>query len=298
MRSASIGILGGGFGLYGYLPAAVIYYGRNVYTLEAYREFINDRQDLRGFRGDIKYLEDERIMIDLCDVIVYARRPCDTRRLLSHNVQGKRLIIGKPVAEDPESAREMYKRLRDSGAEVIVDYLFCYLSWTSLLLRREGEDARDISVCWRFRGSPKNREWKSQPVSGGGIMNYYGIHFIALAVFLGFTEVKSVSSLLKNRMETVFYSPCSNRTLSVTIDNRSDIDSFIISETSGQQIYRTESPFIYMAPHPQGERAIVDIRSVFITGLFDRDHRVTSMLLSGSFNEAVFDLWEQAQARS
>ena len=55
-----VGILGGGFGLYGYLPAfANLRF--EIFTLSKYENFINKRPDLAKYIDKINFLNDGHV---------------------------------------------------------------------------------------------------------------------------------------------------------------------------------------------------------------------------------------------
>ena len=68
-----VGILGGGFGLYGYLPAFANL-GYEIFTLKRYERFIKKRADLTKYIKDINFLKEEDL-ISKVDCISISRNP-------------------------------------------------------------------------------------------------------------------------------------------------------------------------------------------------------------------------------
>ena len=77
-----IGILGGGFGIYGYLPAAVGN-GWNVKLLERYRKSIQDRVELNYCLESCVFVQDESELLGSVDYLVIARIPKEQYRIIS-----------------------------------------------------------------------------------------------------------------------------------------------------------------------------------------------------------------------
>ena len=67
-----IGILGGGFGLYGYLPA---FYnlGFDIFTLEKYSGFIKNRKDLEKLYDRINFISSEEELFNNVEYLNIAR---------------------------------------------------------------------------------------------------------------------------------------------------------------------------------------------------------------------------------
>ena len=68
-----VGILGGGFGLYGYLPAFANL-DFEIFTLEKYERFIRKRADLTKYIKDINFLKEEDLLSKV-DCISISRNP-------------------------------------------------------------------------------------------------------------------------------------------------------------------------------------------------------------------------------
>ena len=94
-----IGILGSGFGLYGYLPA-LMNLGYEVWVPIRYKEKISRRIELQKIVSDIFLKSEEQILSD-CGILVIARRPEDQFALLNQLSYSKqKYFLEKPLARN------------------------------------------------------------------------------------------------------------------------------------------------------------------------------------------------------
>ena len=59
------------------------------------------------------------------------------------------------------------------------------------------EKINRINIFWSFKKENKNKTWKLNKREGGGILNFYGIHFIHLFSTLGFNNVLTSKTVSK-----------------------------------------------------------------------------------------------------
>ncbi len=197
-----IAILGSGFGLYGYLPALVGGCGQRVVLPESYRARFCERPELARFAGSVQWERDAATALDCAEGVVIALRPLDQNSWIDHcleQVNIRRLVLEKPLADSPETAAVLSGGLDRSRKVVRMGYTFRYTPWGKQLkdsLRGEKE-SRAVSIQWRFlayhfRHDLKN--WKRFSVSGGGAIRFYGIQLIALLAEIGYRDVISSRS--------------------------------------------------------------------------------------------------------
>lgn len=184
----SIGILGGGFGTYGYMPAAV----DNQYqvcTLLRYSEIIKDRTPLRDYHSKINYLETEQEVLENCNYLVIARDPLRQHQFIRQNVEilksKMHLFLEKPLADTPINAAATLDTIRRASISFSVGYLFTYCSWYSDIICRDASSKESFfKITWKIP-RPPDASWKSTKSQGGGIFQFYCIHFIKFALDLG-----------------------------------------------------------------------------------------------------------------
>ena len=193
----TIGILGSGFGLYGYLPALVDGCGQEVLLPERYRHFLSGRTDVAHLADRIRWCPDETAVLDAADALVVARRPADQDALVNACLERssiKRLLLEKPLAPRPELSTSLIQRIPASGRALRIGYTFRYAAWAKGLLvaREKGGLHEPVELVWHFQahhvrtGAPT---WKRQVSMGGGAIRFFGIHLIALLAELGYSGV-------------------------------------------------------------------------------------------------------------
>jgi hypothetical protein len=181
-----VGIVGGGFGLYGWLPALVSSPTVEIVTLERYRIQLQLRPELRDFEKRVTFVEDLRGLISRCEYIVIARRPADQFRfgeeLASLGWKGC-VVLEKPLAPNPEMATALLELLDRAGIRVAVGFSLCETPWAAAFAGYlSAAEPICVRIDWRFlahhyRHSLAN--WKRQTAEGGGALRFFAIHLLA-----------------------------------------------------------------------------------------------------------------------
>lgn len=194
LSGRTYGVLGGGFGLYGYLPALVEGGATQVATLDRYRSTIQRRPDIRAFEDLVVFVKDEAALVAACDVLVIALRPTDqvavVRRLLSGGWGGQ-LILEKPVAPDPAEAADLLQCLRKARITFTVGFALSHAGWAGQVRQFLGTDNQrpaQVNIAWRFKAhhyATGRDTWKRTVSQGGGALRFYAIHLIAFLSELG-----------------------------------------------------------------------------------------------------------------
>lgn len=224
-------IFGGGFGLYGYLPA-LIRINKKVFLDHKYKKKIISRNDISHLNNKIKYFV--KFPKNISKNIIFAKRPLDQYRFILKNKISSNLYLEKPIAPNPSKAFKLLKYLKKEGIIFKVAYLFFYCNWSKILNKKQ-----DISIKWSFKSktfTPKN--WKSNEKKGGGIINFYGIHFIALISKLG--NFVCVKSNLSKNIWNASYS-YKKKFINIKI-NINKTENFII-QSNNKTLYKASSPF-------------------------------------------------------
>lgn len=187
-----VGIIGGGFGLYGWLPALVSSPDVEIATLEQYRIKLRLRPELRGLEERITFFEDPSRLLSRCECVVIARRPADQFRfveeLASLGWKGC-VVLEKPVAPNPEMAEALLEILERADIRAVVGFSMCETGWAATFGRYLATvEPIHIRVDWRFlahhhRYSLAN--WKRRPAEGGGALRFFAIHLVAWLAWAG-----------------------------------------------------------------------------------------------------------------
>ena len=174
-----IGVLGGGFGLYGYVPACIQNNWR-VHTLSRYKSEIQARPELADFTANLVFHSDESALISEVDALIYARNPESQVKFLN-SINGFRghVYLEKPLAPTIESHEEALNKLELSALRFSVGYLLPFTGWyREIISANHRNQISGVEVNWEY--DPPNALWKSNPALGGGIADYYAIHLVSL----------------------------------------------------------------------------------------------------------------------
>lgn len=235
-----LGILGSGFGLYGYAVAGKRC-SYEILTLERYRDTINQRFDLSSELMNIEFMESEKNLIMNSDVLVIALNPESQVRILSeYNFSSKRLFLEKPLAHSIYTHQTMIELLEKSNLDFSIGYLFKFTGWGQQLMSDYKKYSfQELFVEWRI---PRpNSNWKSDNLRGGGILKFYGIHF--LHFLLGINYNLSDLSFSQGNSEVKFSDQKIRISIEVTDSNQNS--EFFISWKSDNNLrkYQLETPF-------------------------------------------------------
>lgn len=181
-------ILGGGFGLYGYLPALLEGPEGTVLLPERYRDRVAGRPELAPLLPRITWHPTEADALAAATILVMARRPEDQLALpdlLARHSNLHTLVLEKPLAPTPAQADALAQAVTASGRVLRVGYTMAHTDWGRALGNRLAAPAapHTVTVAWRFRahhlvhGRPT---WKQHAAQGGGVLRFYGIHLLAL----------------------------------------------------------------------------------------------------------------------
>lgn len=187
-------VIGGGFGLYGYLPALMAG-GNRVLLPVKYRERIVGRTDLRQFDSRITWVPTTEDGLRGAHSVIIATPPAVqsvlVRRVVNEFRNVKALFLEKPLAESPSSATQLLNELETHSMSATVGFLFLRCPWAEKLAIATKSSA-SISVIWHFQAHHFRHEtqtWKRLHEQGGGPLRFYGIHLIALLSSLGYSRV-------------------------------------------------------------------------------------------------------------
>jgi predicted dehydrogenase len=232
-----IGILGRGFGIYGYLPASHEL-GWEIHTLGVYRESVLARGELVPFSRQVVYQDSESDVVASVDAIVIARDAGSQAKFLFENRNDlKRVFLEKPLGVTSLQNKRLLKLLKDDKIDFSVGYLFPYLEWYQEILKNFNEDGKNIEIEWKILRP--HAMWKSNSNSGGGLTNFYFIHFATLIHDLSL-EISDVK-LTEDRIQFNLVGKEKNCIVIKLFFSR--VASFCIKKEFDSIIFQAESPF-------------------------------------------------------
>ena len=182
------GILGGGFGLYGYLPAVAVRTRGKIHTLERYRGIVLGRPDIRHLVDRVTFEPDTGAVLTRCTKLVIALRPADQESLLIEILDRKwkgKLILEKPLARTPGKALALLERLAGSGIIYRIGFTLGTTTWftrvTEYLAAHRNQTVL-LQFQWHFLAHHYRCDvdtWKRFPAQGGGTTRFYAIHLMS-----------------------------------------------------------------------------------------------------------------------
>ena len=133
----SVGILGSGFGLYGYMPAFANLGFKKFIVEQKNRKIILKRNDLKKFLKKIIFVKDKKTLLSHCNILVIAKRPKDQRNTINYLKKKNnifKLHLEKPLDTNPNNSKKLLKLLNKLNKQFTIGYLFHLTKWGKNLL--------------------------------------------------------------------------------------------------------------------------------------------------------------------
>jgi hypothetical protein len=244
MSINNIGILGGGFGLYGYMPAAL----QSNYTtlvLSKYKEIIAVHPILKIYLHQLKFIDSELDLLDASDLLVFARTPkmqFDLIRNLSD--PSKVYFFEKPLTQDISTHKIALNHLEKLKFKYSVNYAFMRTDWFKELARLSSIKPLKILINWEI--SKPQSKWKTELNSGGGLFHYYGIHFASIFKQLNI-PIESIRVLMRSNLLEIYTDDnCQfDINLKIEFSDKSRFNIKVLESSSDKTLYSKNliSPF-------------------------------------------------------
>ncbi len=255
----NLGILGGGFGLYGYLPAG-FNNGLNILTLEKYKDFILSREDIKHFFNEIQFFKRDKDVIDKSNILVIARRPSDQEEIINKINNRKDLILEKPIAQTHKVASNIINRLTQKGFNYRIGFTFLETSWFKEIKNFYKINLTNITnfeIKWSFQAyhyKMNLMNWKRNINEGGGAFNYFGCHILSLLVSIDDWEINSFDSFYYNDFDEFKFELLAESVKGVKCVSSCNSNSFndpifeinIYTNTKEKYNYKSMDPFDYL----------------------------------------------------
>ena len=228
-----IGILGSGFGLYGYLPAILKHYSTfEVLILHKSLTVLESRSDLKKYIPFIKTVHNREVLISKCDFLIVAYPPNGVELLFKNLVLFERLnkiLIEKPIALTTQNSIKLVNNLNDIKIHVCSGFNFMYTEWNDLLFTSK---IKKININWSFK---LQQNWKNNINDGGGALRMYGIHFIPILLMndlISYNITQNTNLVFQGTFKL------KHKEINIKIDSTSKINVFEIDN-----LYKNETPF-------------------------------------------------------
>ena len=194
----NVGILGSGFGLYGYLPSLLAVERVSVLLPVRYAARVKQRADVGPLAPRINWVDTDTTLLDRSDALVIAQRPQDQVARLPDILSRphiRAILLEKPLASTPAVAMSVLDQVEAADLRLRIGFSFRYTGWGRSLLAglEHGADSPlPIDIAWQFRAhhyAAGVDNWKRHVSSGGGALRFYGTHLIALLAECGYDSV-------------------------------------------------------------------------------------------------------------
>ena len=153
-------ILGGGFGLYGYLPAAIQTHWQ-VTTLSRYKSFLEERVELSRLLNRVTFVAENDLEPSAYDAVVIARTPQQQMDFVRSNSSFEgHLYLEKPLGGTVKSTSELLDVLQSRKSNFSVAYLFQYQEWYRAIASQKQSEC-SVAIDWRITPG-RNQNWKKQ----------------------------------------------------------------------------------------------------------------------------------------
>ena len=186
------GIVGAGFGIYGYLPAIAQKFNGEILVVKKNFNKISDRLELKKYIKNISYVDTYDELIKRSTSLVLSVPPEIQEeyiyKIISKNYRYKNLILEKPIASNPSLAIDILNLSIKSADSVRVGYTFNDTPWWKKIITSSNyNDGIFLDISWKFNAHHyKNKidSWKANHEKGGGVLRFYGIHILAILASL------------------------------------------------------------------------------------------------------------------
>ena len=150
-----IGILGSGFGIYGWLVAIKKNSNNEILTFKKYKKIIELRKDTKKYGKKIKYFNDENEILYNSDKIVIAKTPFEQERIVKKIIKlrlKKKLYLEKPLASDPTKSIAILKLLKKNRIPFAMSLPFQKTPWFRILQKKIlQKNFKHAEIIWNFK---------------------------------------------------------------------------------------------------------------------------------------------------
>lgn len=253
------GIVGGGFGIYGYLPAIAQKFNGDILVLKKNFNKVSDRPELKKYIKNISYVDTYDELIKRSTSLVLSVPPEIQEeyvyKISSKNYRYKNLILEKPIASNSILAANILDLSIKTADSVRVGYSFNDASWVRILdIFSNNRKSNFLDISWKFNAHHyrnKIDSWKIRHEKGGGILRFYGIQIIATLASLDRTFDYIDSNIWFTENHGPFkwnasFHLADGSNINIEVDSKSGEEKFQISSPS--KVLTLKSPF-------DGERA-------------------------------------------
>jgi hypothetical protein len=236
-------IIGSGFGLYGYLPA-ISDVCKKIYLNQRYKKNFSNRTELKKYSNKIIWYFSQNKIISNIDYIIIAKRPQEqskiVKKLLKKNYNFKHLFLEKPIDVNPKKSKNFLNYLTGKKIRYSFGFIFKYLLWYKFI-KTKLTNKQNFEIIWEIDNKQKNNnKWKFNYIHGGGLVKFYGIHFIELFFSLNLKNIKK--NIISENYWEIVVGDNKNNFISLIV-RFADKNNFLLYHNKKQKI-KTINPFL------------------------------------------------------
>lgn len=310
------GILGSGFGIYGYLPA-VLLIDDTVALLSKSKECFYLRKELLPFAKRVIFIDDLDVFFQSVSTLIISIPPKAQFEIVDKVMKYDNihwLFLEKPISFDPQTSFKLKKSLDNSNKKYAICYSFLYTNWykelNNRILAGDKKPGLHLKVNWLFKAHHYNNNlnnWKRYVAEGGGVIRFYGIHMIAVLASLGFSDIiySETSGYSENELalwEAEFSNPVSGSTLKLFINTDYKKDSFEVSIKNKISKKKEKSENLILQSSPFGLNNLnenkIDNRILILKEYISDSYERTNSVITSVFYDQVNSLWSNIESRS
>lgn len=258
-------VVGGGFGLYGYVVALLEGNLHSVALPFEYRPRMEARPELAHLIDRINWRSNFLTCLESSDSLVMAVPPLFQKRYVDRLVEldlvPKSMFLEKPLGRNSQAAEELLQTVSEQDVDFRIAFLFWYAEWSDLVVSEVLQDG-EILIEWKFSAHHYRNfvnTWKRHHSLGGGVLHFYAVHLVAFFAKMGFDGAilhqVSCDEMGEPVALSVEFSHPKLRAVCVLVDSNSTVSSFEIFKKSAKQsspklsLFRSISPFLDASGH-------------------------------------------------
>ncbi len=234
-------ILGSGFGLYGYFPA-IVEISKKVYLHDKYKKKFKNLKIYQKFENKVLWYKNLQNIIKDIDLLVIAKKPSlqfkFIKEIFRYKKKFKHLFLEKPIDINPKDSLKLIRYLEKNKISYSFGFIFKYCSWFKYL--KNNNKKKEISIFWFIKKKNLSNSWKYKTKEGGGLIRFYGVHFLKLLTELKFNKV--INNKISNNEWSISVKNKKNNIISITL-KYNDKDKFLIFK-NGKIFKNLDNPFL------------------------------------------------------
>lgn len=300
--SKSWGIIGGGFGLYGYLPAISQKMNCEVIVLKKNFKTITNRVELKKYIGAIGLVESYAELVQRSNSLVISTPPQMQEKYIalicSKKSKYENLILEKPLASNPIAAKKLLTLSIEKAESVRIGYSFIETEWAKSILESFNLNKnKEIYIGWEFYAHHFKYHidsWKAIHNMGGGVLRFYGIQIIALLIYINEAVFLVDSTIFYSQQDRPYrwiakFQFKNGVIIDININSKSRDEKFVISSHINNIVLK--SPF-----DNQGSNALDDSRVPILKKLIDTNSKENKKIYK--YYSDVNDLWLKVESNT